>query len=258
MKRQFIQLCKVSLDYKSKEGKIIKALQDVNLNISKGDFVGIVGPSGCGKSTLLKIIAGLITPTTGEVIVDGKKVVGPLKNVGFAFQNPLLLPWRTIIDNVCLPFEIIPQNKGYDKKKIVGLAKELLKMVGLEDFKNKYPWELSGGMQQRASLCRALIHNPEILLLDEPFGALDVFTREELWLATEKLWNSRKCTVIFVTHDIREAIFLSNVVFVMSSRPGRIIHTEEIRIPRPRNLDVSYTKDFSNIFKRIRHMIGKG
>lgn len=250
----YIVLESVGFDYRSERGRIL-ALQDVSMTIGRGDSVAIVGPSGCGKSTLLKLIAGLLRPTAGEVRVDSGEVRGPLTNVGMAFQNPLLLPWRTVVDNVLLPFELLPGNHG-SRRELAERAHELLEKVGLRDFEHKYPWELSGGMQQRVSLCRALIHNPEILLLDEPFGALDAFTRETLWLTTQDLWGTRNCTLVLVTHDIREAVFLSSTVFVMSPRPGRIVYSEHVDFPRPRTLAACYTERFGEIFRSIRSNVG--
>jgi NitT/TauT family transport system ATP-binding protein len=252
--KDYIMLDSVGFDYRSERGRIL-ALQGVGMTIGRGDAVAIVGPSGCGKSTLLKLIAGLLRPTAGEVKVGGDEVRTPLTNVGMAFQNPLLLPWRTVVDNVLLPFELLPG--GYGSRQAQALrARELLQKVGLSGFERKYPWELSGGMQQRVSLCRALVHNPEILLLDEPFGALDAFTRETLWVATQDLWGTRNCTLVLVTHDIREAVFLSNTVFVMSPRPGRIVHSEHVDFPRPRALVDCYAERFGEIFRSIRSNVG--
>lgn len=191
------------------------ALENVSLEIPPGLFTAVVGPSGCGKTTLLKLTAGLLLPTSGEVFVDGEKVSRPLKIVGMAFQNASLLPWRTALANILLPLEIVqPHARLFRQKKQEYLqhARELLALVGLEGFENHYPWQLSGGMQQRVSLCRALIHNPKILLLDEPFGALDAFTREELWLVLQNVWRDLSPTVLLVTHDLREAVFLARTV----------------------------------------------
>lgn len=252
--KDYIEFKKVNFKYASK-GEEISALQNANMSISKGESVAIVGPSGCGKSTLLKLIAGLLTPTSGEVRVNGSQVRKPAKNVGMAFQNPLLLPWRTIIANLLLPFELSKEYQGR-RRQLVSRARDILSQVGLQEFGEKYPWELSGGMQQRVSLCRALIRNPENLLLDEPFGALDAFTREELWLYTQNLWTTRKCTMILVTHDIREAVFLSGKVLVMSARPGQIVGTQEVDFPIPRELEVCYSEQFLQILKNVRSMVG--
>jgi len=193
------------------------------------------------------------------VIVEGAKVTGPLKIVGMAFQAPTLLPWRTTIDNVLLPLEIVePHRSNFkrDRAKYVETARALLKTVGLEGYEDKFPWQLSGGMQQRASICRALVHKPKMLMLDEPFGALDAFTREELWCILRDLWSEQRFTVILVTHDLREAVFLADTVYVMSKRPGRILAKREIELPRPRDLEVTYTDAFSGIVHEMRERIG--
>jgi len=234
------------------------ALENVSLEIPPGLFTAVVGPSGCGKTTLLKLTAGLLLPTSGEVFVDGEKVSRPLKIVGMAFQNASLLPWRTALANILLPLEIVqPHAKHFRQKKQEYLqhARELLALVGLEGFENHYPWQLSGGMQQRVSLCRALIHNPKILLLDEPFGALDAFTREELWLVLQNVWRDLNPTVLLVTHDLREAVFLARTVFVMSSRPGRIIGEEMVPFDYPRELELSYTPPFAELVHSLRKAI---
>ena len=237
----------------------VRALEHVSLQIARGEFIAVVGPSGCGKSSLMRLISGLHPPASGDLRVEGKPVSGPLKSVGMAFQNSNLLPWRTALENVLLPLEIVqPYRSDFSKQKYAGKAKALLESVGLQGFTEKHPWELSGGMQQRTSICRALIHEPEILLLDEPFGALDAFTREELWLALRDLQAARKVTVMLVTHDLREAVFLADTVYVMSSRPGRIVRRCEVPIPRPRDLEVTYTQQFQDIVHELRSLIGRG
>jgi len=234
----------------------VRAIDEVTLDIARGEFVAVVGPSGCGKSSLMKLISGLHPPLGGSLTVEGKPVTGPLKSVGMAFQNSNLLPWRNAIDNVLLPLEIVePYRSKFDKKLFSGKAKDLLHSVGLAGFTEKHPWELSGGMQQRTSICRALIHEPEILLLDEPFGALDAFTREELWMALRDLQAARKVTVMLVTHDLREAVFLADTVYVMSSRPGRIVRRCEVKLPRPRDLEVTYTQAFQDVVHELRSLI---
>ena len=235
------------------------AVEDINLSIRPGEFIAIVGPSGCGKSTFMKLATGLKPPTKGTVTVEGAKVTGPLKIVGMAFQAPTLLPWRTTIDNVLLPLEIVePHRSNFkrDRAKYAEIARALLKTVGLEGYEDKFPWQLSGGMQQRASICRALVHKPKMLLLDEPFGALDAFTREELWCILRDLWTEQRFTVILVTHDLREAVFLADTVYVMSKRPGRILARRDIDLPRPRDLEVTYTDKFSSIVHDMRERIG--
>ena len=234
----------------------VRAVEDVSLEIAHGEFVAVVGPSGCGKSSLMKLISGLHAPLGGSLIVEGKPVTGPLRSVGMAFQNSNLLPWRTALENVLLPLEIVePYRRDFSKQKYSGKARVLLESVGLRGFTEKHPWELSGGMQQRTSICRALIHEPEILLLDEPFGALDAFTREELWLALRDLQAARKVTVMLVTHDLREAVFLADTVYVMSSRPGRILRRCPVNLPRPRDLEVTYTQPFQDVVHELRSLI---
>jgi NitT/TauT family transport system ATP-binding protein len=189
----------------------VSAIEDVSLTIQRGEFIAVVGPSGCGKSSLMKLISGLHPTSAGELMVDNQRVDRPIKSVGMAFQNSNLLPWRTCVDNVLLPLEIVPPHRKRirrERAQYKQKAQELLHSVGLDGFTEKFPWQLSGGMQQRASICRALIHEPEILMLDEPFGALDAFTREELWCALRDIHASRGVTVMLVTHDLREAVFL--------------------------------------------------
>ncbi len=236
------------------------AVEDINLQAKEGEFIAIVGPSGCGKSTFMKLATGLKPPTKGSVRIDGADVTGPLKIVGMAFQAPTLLPWRTTLDNVLLPLEIVePYRSNFKRNKAeyVERALALLKTVGLDGYANKFPYELSGGMQQRASICRALIHEPKMLLLDEPFGALDAFTREELWCVLRDLWTERKFNVILVTHDLREAAFLADTIYVMSKRPGRIVARKENTLSRPRDIEVTYTEPFSVLVHELREHIGR-
>jgi NitT/TauT family transport system ATP-binding protein len=238
----------------------VKAIEEVSLGIRQGEFIAVVGPSGCGKSSLMRLISGLHPPLAGTLTVEGRPVTGPLKSVGMAFQNSNLLPWRNAIDNVLLPLEIVRPYRnefGRSKPQFREKALDLLHSVGLRGFTDKFPWELSGGMQQRTSICRALIHEPEILMLDEPFGALDAFTREELWCALRDLQAQRRVTVMLVTHDLREAVFLADTVYVMSSRPGRIVLRREVDIPRPRDLEVIYTQHFQDIVHELRTLIGR-
>jgi NitT/TauT family transport system ATP-binding protein len=237
----------------------VRAIEDVSLEIARGEFVAVVGPSGCGKSSLMKLISGLHPPLAGSLTVEDRPVTGPLKSVGMAFQNSNLLPWRSALENVLLPLEIVePYRSRFsrEKKAFETKATELLESVGLAGFSRKFPWELSGGMQQRASICRALVHEPEILMLDEPFGALDAFTREELWCTLRDLQAARKVTVMLVTHDLREAVFLADTVYVMSNRPGRILKRCVVDLPRPRDLEVTYTQPFQDIVHELRSLIG--
>jgi NitT/TauT family transport system ATP-binding protein len=235
------------------------AVEDINLQVKRGEFIAIVGPSGCGKSTFMKLTTGLKQPSKGQILVDGVPVTGPLKISGMAFQAPSLLPWRTTLDNVLLPLEIVePYRSQFKQRKadFVERARRLLSTVGLAGYEAKFPWELSGGMQQRASICRALIHEPKMLLLDEPFGALDAFTREELWCVLRDLWTEQKFNVILVTHDLRESVFLADTVYVMSKRPGRFVVKREIDFPRPRDLEITYEADFTSIVHELRSHIG--
>lgn len=216
------------------------ALKGTELTIESGEFVAIVGPSGCGKSTVMKLVSGLNPATEGVVSVAGEVVTRPIKIVGMAFQNPTMLPWRRTIDNVLLPLKIVrPYRENFrrDRAQNTARAEALLRRVGLQGFSRNFPWQLSGGMLQRASLCRALIHEPRLLLLDEPFGALDAFTREELWGVLQALWMDRRPTVLLVTHDLREAVYLADRVVVMSARPGHIILDRRVDLARPRTLD---------------------
>ncbi|KJE35027.1 nitrate ABC transporter ATP-binding protein [Thalassospira sp. HJ] len=252
MSKSFVELNDVKLRYS--EGDEL-ALETTNMKIDKGEFIAVVGPSGCGKSSLLKLVSGLMPPSEGNVIVDGKEVSGPLKIVGMAFQNPTLLPWRTTLDNVLLPMEIVKPHRHRLRKhraEYEERARKLLATVGLEGHENKYPWELSGGMQQRASLCRSLIHEPDLLMLDEPFGALDAFTREELWDILQNLWMIKPFTVILVTHDLREAAYLADTIYVMSKRPGKILVERENTLPRPRDQETTFTQPFTDLVHELR------
>ena len=235
------------------------AVEAIDLKVKQGEFIAIVGPSGCGKSTFMKLATGLKMPSTGRILIDGERVTGPLKISGMAFQAPSLLPWRTTVDNVLLPLEIVEPHRSNFKAKRKDYeerARKLLQKVGLAGYEDKFPWQLSGGMQQRASICRALIHEPKMLLLDEPFGALDAFTREELWCILRDLWTEQRFNVILVTHDLRESVFLADTVYVMSKSPGRFMVRKEIELPRPRDLEITYTKEFTDVVHELRTHIG--
>jgi NitT/TauT family transport system ATP-binding protein len=257
-----IELSDVSLRY----GGNTLALACTNLLIHPGEFVALVGPSGCGKSTILKLVAGLLKPTSGVVLINDKEVSGgqgadqPIR-IGLAFQNPTMMPWLTIRENIMLPLKIVqPFRQEYARKKKTDYsekAEALLAKVGLKGLGDKRPWQLSGGMLQRASLCRALIHEPQILLLDEPFGALDQFTREELWDIMQTLWIEHKPTVLLVTHDLRESAYLANRICVMSNRPGRILADKNVSFARPRTLAMSYDADFSALIQDLRLRIAQ-
>jgi len=235
------------------------AVEAIDLKVKKGEFIAIVGPSGCGKSTFMKLATGLKMPSRGAIHIDRQPVAGPLKISGMAFQAPSLLPWRTAVDNVLLPLEIVEPHRSQFKARRAEYeerARALLRKVGLAGYEDKFPWQLSGGMQQRASICRALIHEPKMLLLDEPFGALDAFTREELWCILRDLWTEQQFNVILVTHDLRESVFLADTVYVMSKSPGRFVVRREIDLPRPRDLEITYTSEFTDIVHELRGHIG--
>lgn len=255
----FIAIDSVSLRYPAQgntEGTL--AVSDLNMQIEKGEFVAVVGPSGCGKSTLMKLATGLNFPSSGTVSIDGQVISGPVSIAGMAFQNPVMLPWRRTTENVLLPLEIVAphrQRMRTHKQEYRECAEALLASVGLEGAGDQYPWQLSGGMQQRASLCRALIHEPELLMLDEPFAALDAFTREELWCVIRDLHASRGFTTVLVTHDLSEAVFLADRVLVMSACPGRILEERVIDFARPRELDIVYEREFVQIVQELRGYI---
>ncbi|KFC63604.1 ABC-type nitrate/sulfonate/bicarbonate transport system, ATPase component precursor [Bosea sp. LC85] len=237
----------------------VPALSETTLRIQDGEFLALVGPSGCGKSTILKLVSGLVQPTTGVVIVGGREVAAKALRIGMAFQNPTMLPWLTIEQNVMLPLKIVqPFRSRYRRERRAAFrdkAHALLAQVGLQGFAGKYPWQLSGGMLQRANLCRALIHEPRMLLLDEPFGALDQFTREELWAILQDLWLAHRPTVLLVTHDLREAGFLASRICVMSARPGRILDDSEVAFARPRTVAMTFEPDFVALNQRLRDFI---
>ncbi len=258
MSEAFVTLDKVDHAYAGAGSAL--AVEGLSISVNKGEFAAVVGPSGCGKSTLMKLATGLQFPRAGTVTVAGNKVTAPVKIAGMAFQAPTLLPWRSTLENLLLPLEIVePYRSQMRSRKVefAARAKNLLTSVGLRDQGEKFPWELSGGMQQRTSLCRALIHEPQLLMLDEPFGALDAFTREELWCVIRDLQAASKITVILVTHDLREAVFLADRVFVMSQRPGRIVVERKIELPRPRDLEVTFTPAFTDIVHELRAHIVK-
>jgi NitT/TauT family transport system ATP-binding protein len=252
-----LEFDRVGLEYPF-EGSMRRIIQEVNLSIQPGEFVSFVGPSGCGKTSILRMVSGLSPAPIGEIRYRGTPIKKPLRNTGIAFQNPVMLPWRNTIDNVMLPLEIAePYKKNFRSRKeeYIRMAQDLLATVRLQDFQKQYPWQLSGGMRQRASLCRSLIHSPEILLLDEPFGALDAFTREEMWGMLQKLWMQVKCVGILITHDLREAVFLSDTVYIMGARPSSIIHEVKINLPRPRTLEMELSEEFNQYFAEIRKNI---
>jgi NitT/TauT family transport system ATP-binding protein len=236
--------------YRLPGGDAVGALRHIDLDLRRGEFVSVVGPSGCGKSTLLKCIAGIVDVSGGSTHVDGKLVVQPPDNMAIVFQRDILLDWRSVIENVLFPIEIKRQRKEQWRAR----ASELLSLIGLAGYEQRQPWELSGGQRQRVAICRALIQEPQLLLMDEPFGALDALTRDELNLELQRLWMSTHKTVLFITHSISEAVFLSDHVVVMAANPGRILEIIPIDLPRPRSLDTRETPEFGRYAKHIRRM----
>ncbi len=251
---QIIAVRRLSKSYGSGNAPVA-ALDDIDFAVAEGEFVAIIGPSGCGKSTLLKILAGLHPATSGEAWLAGTPIAGPRRDIGVVFQSPVLFPWRTVLDNVLVPLEVqrLPRDPGRER------ALRLLSLVGLAGFERRYPWELSGGMQQRVAIVRALIHEPAMLLMDEPFGALDALTREQMNLELQRIWLERRKTVVFITHSIPEAVFLADRVLVMTPRPGRIAEAVSVSLPRPRPLEIINTPHFGAVVARIRaHFAAKG
>ena len=246
VRTHYIVVDSVRMMYRS-EGKLTHALEKASLSIADGEFVAVVGPSGCGKSTLLRIIAGLLPPTEGSITFAGKRVAGPVTDLGIVFQMPVLLDWRNVLDNVLVQIEL----RGLSTDRYCERALQLLEAVGLSEFKDQYPRELSGGMRQRAAIVRALIHDPTVLLMDEPFGALDALTREQMRIDLEQLWLAGRKTVLFITHSIDEAVLLSDRVVVMSPRPGNIEQIFDISLPRPRGLEARHEPQFKEVTSMI-------
>ncbi|MCS6758188.1 MAG: ABC transporter ATP-binding protein [Candidatus Devosia euplotis] len=230
------------------------AVSGLDMRIERGEFVAVFGPSGCGEPALMKLVTGLHIPQQGSVIVAGRKVTKPVSIVGMAFQNPTMLPWRTTLDNILLPLEIVEKHRHRLRARqleYVEKAERLLETVGLKGFGDKFTWQLSGGMQQRANLCRALIHEPELLMLDESFGALGAFTREELWCVIRDLHAAQDATIVLVAHDLRESVFLADKVLVMSARPGRVVAEHAVPFARPRQLDILYDGAFNEVVQAL-------
>ena len=246
-----IVLDRVTKTFVSRGGDEVVALEDISLTAQRNEFVCLVGPSGCGKSTLLRLVAGLLAPTAGQVSIGGVMVTEPRADTGIVFQAPTLLPWASILDNVLFPLDMMGRLDAQGRAR----ARDLLNLVGLAGFESKYPRELSGGMQQRAGICRALVHEPDILLMDEPFGALDALTREELTIELMRIWQERPKTILFVTHSIPEAVLLADRVVVMSARPGRVAETIAVTLPRPRDFDMEARHEFQDATRRIRKLI---
>ena len=247
-----IEIRDVRHAYRTKDGPL-PVLDGLELSVPQGSFCAVVGPSGCGKSTLTRLVAGLMRPDHGEVRLDGQRVTSPRKTVGMAFQNPVLLEWRSILDNVILPLEIVAPRMPRAER--IARAEELLTMVGLEGFEDKRPSELSGGMRQRASLCRSIVHKPSVLILDEPFGALDNFTREDLWQTMRDLRAAEPFTAVLITHDLRESVFLGDQVVVLSGRPARTQYVMDVDLPADRTLDVLYTEKVGDMLHILRDQI---
>ena len=245
-----IRLDGVRVAYPSRSGAVL-ALDNVSLAARDGEFVAVVGPSGCGKSTLLKLVAGLLRPSGGSVRVEGAEVRGPGGHVGMVFQSPLLMPWRSVLDNILLQIEI----RRLRKADYIAEARRLIELVGLGGFADRQPYELSGGMQQRVGLCRALIHDPGLLLMDEPFGALDAITRETMNQELQRIWMERRKTVLLITHSISEAVYLADRVLVMGPRPGRIVGEVFIDLPRPRTLEMAESMEFAHAATSVRRSL---
>jgi NitT/TauT family transport system ATP-binding protein len=243
-----LEISSLGKQFASRDGNRVVALEDISLTIREGELITVVGPSGCGKSTLLHIVAGVLARSSGTVTLQGKPVAGPRRDIGVVFQEALLLPWRTVTDNILLPIEVQRQRTEAFRER----TEQLLALTKLEGFAGKYPRELSGGMQQRVSIARALIHDPAILLMDEPFGALDAMTREQMNIDLQKIWMQSRKTIVLITHSISEAVFLGDRVVVMSPRPGRIVDVIDVELPRPRGFDVTATPAFGAYAKRIR------
>jgi NitT/TauT family transport system ATP-binding protein len=245
-----IRIQNLKKTYFTKSG-MVPALQDVTFDVFRGEFITLVGPSGCGKTTLLKIISGLLEKTEGVLNFSIGEGFDPRRDVGMVFQKPVLLKWRSIVDNVLLPVEILK----LDRQAYLPKAMALLKLVGLEGFEKSYPHELSGGMQQRASISRALIHDPQLLLMDEPFGALDALTREKMNLEILRIWQETGKTILFVTHGIQEAVFLADRVIVLSARPARMVAAIEVNLPRPRTMEMKAEKEFGRLCLEIYKLL---
>ena len=246
-----IRLDGVEKTYRTRRGDVVRAVEDVTLHVAENEFVTLVGPSGCGKSTLLRLVAGLTPATRGAIRVRDTAVREPFPDVGFVFQQPVLLPWRSVLDNVLFSVEMLGQPPRQYRKQ----AGDLLELTGLGGFETKYPRELSGGMQQRVAICRALLPDPSLLLMDEPFGALDAMTREEMSLELLRVWEERRKTILFVTHSIPEAILLADRVVVMTARPGRIARVLTVDLPRPRTMELEFDPRFKAASDEVRSLI---
>jgi len=247
----FIRLAGVAKSYPSRGGAVVDAVEQVSVDIAQSEFTSIVGPSGCGKTTLLNMIGGLLSASRGKITYEGLERGRSRPPLGMVFQDAVLLPWRTVLENVMLPIEVL----GFDKVKGEEKARALLELVGLKGFEARYPHELSGGMQQRCSIARALVNDPQLLLMDEPFGALDALTRENMSLELQRIWQSSRKTVLFITHSIAESVFLSDRVLVMTARPSRVREIIDIDLPRPRTLQMTTSEAFTRYVAHIRDLL---
>jgi len=252
LKDILLQADRLAVTYNSTRGPVV-ALQDLTTSLAQGEFLSVLGPSGCGKSTLLKVVAGLLKPSGGSVTLAGTPITGPRPDVGIVFQQPTLLPWQTVLENVLLPVRTLGLDLNAGREK----AMDLLKLVGLEKFAGHYPNELSGGMQQRVGIARGIIHDPTLLLMDEPFAALDAMTREHMMLELQRIWMATGKSVVFITHSIPEAVFLSDRIAVLSSRPGRTVREVEVDLPRPRTLATMADKRFAELSNELRSLFSE-
>lgn len=249
----FLEVRELQASFRGLYGDL-DALCDVSFTVARGEFVTLIGPSGCGKSTLLRIVAGLLTPSAGEVLLEGQSLTGPTRRVGLVFQQPTLLPWRTVAENIALPLTL----EGTDADTIRTQVQAMVRLVGLEGFEREYPLHLSGGMAQRTALARALIQNPEVLLLDEPFGALDALTRERMGAELLRIWQVYRRTVLMVTHSVEEAVLLADRVIVLSPRPGRVIGNVPVSLPRPRTPDMVSSVELQATARLLRELLNHG
>ena len=247
-----IDIRDISHNYQTNQG-LLPVIKNLSISIKKGCFTAIVGPSGCGKSTITRLVSGLLMPTKGSIFISNEKVLSPISTVGMAFQNPVLLEWRNVINNIILPLEIVSKNLSYNFRRERAL--ELLKLVGLEEFELNLPSELSGGMKQRVSLCRSLVHKPEVLILDEPFAALDAFTREDLWNVMLKLKSEQDFTCILITHDLREAVYLADQVIVLSGRPATLQYTVQTDFKKNKTISDLYSSKVTKLLSTLRQQI---
>ena len=250
-----IEIKNIFHDFFTESGDL-PVLSDLSFAVAKGAFVALVGPSGCGKSTITRLLSGLLQPKKGEVLISGRRVVNPRSSIGMAFQNPVLLEWRNVLDNIILPLEIVAKSCSFAKRK--ARAQELLKLVGLSEFETNKPSELSGGMKQRVSLCRAIVHKPELLILDEPFGALDAFTKEDLWQTMHQLKREENFTCVLITHDLREAVFLADEILVLTGRPAKVQYKLRVDLGKNRKIDDLYSTKTAKILAMLRKQIEIG